>query len=98
MPNLNQKTFLKRFSFFDPFWARVDSKFQKTDKKGHTIFLTKFIWGIKNTKFYAEFKSVEKCPKIFNRKVISQKLEQSVMKVEKLPFYFTVLLFIYFFG
>jgi hypothetical protein len=56
----------RRFSFFEPFWARYVSKFPKSVTK-----VRYFIYSIvvsKKGNFVADFKSVEKARKKFHKK------------------------------
>ncbi len=79
------------FSFFAPFRASLASKFEKNANMTQKYFFQIFsIWISKNAKFDADFESVEKVAKKFTqRKLQGWELLYTVLKVEKVPNFYT---------
>jgi hypothetical protein len=65
------------FSFFEPFRPHLHTKFRKSANKSKKNFSPKYIKGIKNAEFHADFKYVDKDLQEFPvKKVISKNVTE----------------------
>jgi hypothetical protein len=62
----------KGFSFSEPFFAFLTSKFEKSSNMTFKKFFAKIKKGLKNAEFHADLKSIKKVLKNFISKIVNE--------------------------